>query len=309
MLRPTHGNQCCKLQHTAPDCTGSAAAAHSCMRRTALLAFDPLRRSSRQLGGLVRRRAAADAERSFDFDTDSTALPENFCIIESRDTVKDFATMQLDEISGNIAARRNKIFLLMEEVRRLRIQQKLKGGDDDSGAVSLAPPSDPEPESYLSVLPFLPPLTDKTLSSYYTFYACFVAAVISFGALLAPLLEVKMGVGGTSYLDFVQSLHLPAQLAEVDPIVASFCGGAVGVVSALLVVELNNVEKQQRNRCHYCQGSGYLPCGHCVGSGIDPTSRRACSYCAGTSKVMCTGCLCTGKTLVTEYDRRIDPFE
>ena len=36
---------------------------------------------------------------------------------------------------------------------------------------------------------------------------------------------------------------------QVDPIVASFCGGAVGVVSALLVVELNNVEKQQKNKC------------------------------------------------------------
>lgn len=51
-----------------------------------------------------------------------------------------------------------------------------------------------------------------------------------------------------SYLEFVQSMHLPRQLAQVDPIVASFCGGAVGVLSALLVVEVNNVEKQQKNR-------------------------------------------------------------
>ena len=29
----------------------------------------------------------------------------------------------------NISARRNKIFLLMEEVRRLRIQQRIKGGE------------------------------------------------------------------------------------------------------------------------------------------------------------------------------------
>ncbi len=43
-------------------------------------------------------------------------------------------------------------------------------------------------------------------------------------------------------------MHLPRQLAQVDPIVASFCGGAVGVLSALLVVEVNNVEKQQKNR-------------------------------------------------------------
>jgi hypothetical protein len=44
---------------------------------------------------------------------------------------------------------------------------------------------------------------------------------------------------GTSYIDFIHSLHLPEQLAEVDPIVASFCGGAVGAVSALLVVEVS----------------------------------------------------------------------
>jgi hypothetical protein len=55
---------------------------------------------------------------------------------------------------------------------------------------------DNEPEQYLSALPFLPPLTDKTLNTYYTFYAAFVAAMICFGALLAPLLEVKIGLGG-----------------------------------------------------------------------------------------------------------------
>lgn len=54
---------------------------------------------------------------------------------------------------------------------------------------------------------------------------------------------------GTSYGDFVVALHLPAQLADVDPIVASFCGGAVGVVSCLLVIEVGNVTRQQKNRC------------------------------------------------------------
>ena len=34
--------------------------------------------------------------------------------------------MQLAEIRHNLTARRNRIFLLMEEVRRLRIQQRLK---------------------------------------------------------------------------------------------------------------------------------------------------------------------------------------
>ena len=39
---------------------------------------------------------------------------------------QDFARMQLEEISAAISGRRNKIFLLMEEVRRLRIQQRIK---------------------------------------------------------------------------------------------------------------------------------------------------------------------------------------
>lgn len=46
--------------------------------------------------------------------------------------------------------------------------------------------------------------------------------------------------------------HLPAQLAEVDPIVASFCGGAVGVLSTLMLVEANNSKMQAAHRCIYC---------------------------------------------------------
>ena len=40
----------------------------------------------------------------------------NFCIIEGPETVQDFVQMQLQEIQDNIRSRRNKIFLLMEEV-------------------------------------------------------------------------------------------------------------------------------------------------------------------------------------------------
>jgi hypothetical protein len=109
-------------------------------------------------------------------------------------------------------------------------------------------------------------------------------------------------------MDFVESINLPSQLAKVDPIVASFCGGAVGVLSALLVVEINNIKKQQLTRCLYCQGSGYLMCGNCVGAGLEPGSTSCCGFCAGTGKVMCTSCLCTGKQLATEHDPRIDPF-
>lgn len=46
-------------------------------------------------------------------------LPCSICL-------QDFANMPADEIRVNIANRRDKIFLLMEELRRLRIQQRLK---------------------------------------------------------------------------------------------------------------------------------------------------------------------------------------
>jgi hypothetical protein len=75
-----------------------------------------------------------------------------------------------------------------------------QGGDDAPTAPSNGGAPELE-ESYLSALPFLPPLTNETLNTYYTFYAGFVATVIVFGALLAPLLEVKIGLGG-GCLDF-----------------------------------------------------------------------------------------------------------
>lgn len=103
-------------------------------------------------------------------------------------------------------------------------------------------------------------------------------------------LELKLGLGGTSYEDFIRTMHLPLQLryvpwirrtfmclfrhnflkilivdivllhldlfSQVDPIVASFSGGAVGVISALMLIETNNVEQQEKKRCKYCHGTG-----------------------------------------------------
>ena len=51
-------------------------------------------------------------------------------------------------------------------------------------------------ERYPSVVPLLPPLTDKTIKFYLRFYLSALAIIIVFGGLLAPTLEVKLGVGG-----------------------------------------------------------------------------------------------------------------
>jgi hypothetical protein len=187
----------------------------------------------------------------------------------------------------------------MEEVRRLRIQQRLKGGYPQRSISQQI--SEEVSESHLqSALPFLPELTEANLERYYKAYYATVAGIILFGGFFAPILEVRLGLGGTTYQDFIAGMHLPEQLAVVDPIVASFCGGAVGVLSSLLLVEVKNIQAQQRSRCLYCSGTGYLECGSCSGGG--------CSECSFTGKVMCTSCLCTGKKLATEHDVRADPF-
>lgn len=227
-----------------------------------------------------------------------------FCIIEGRELVKDFAEMQISELEGQIESRRSKIFLLMEEMRRMKILMRVKGGDKETE-------EEIRDQMYDSVVPILkekPFLKEKNVKQYFSTYFWIAVGIIVFGGLVAPTLEVKMGMGGQSYKDFITMMHLPPQLAQVDPIVASFCGGAIGVLSAFLIVDANYIKDQRRNRCYYCQGTGYLSCGSCVGSGAMEAGGR-CSLCSGSGKVMCTNCFCTGKHLVTEHDPRIDPFD
>lgn len=59
-------------------------------------------------------------------------------------------------------------------------------------------PSTPHPqqEEYPSSIPFFPPITEKTIKLYTRLYAVTVAGIIAFGGLVAPVLEVKLGVGG-----------------------------------------------------------------------------------------------------------------
>ncbi|XP_015880288.3 protein ORANGE-LIKE, chloroplastic [Ziziphus jujuba] len=250
-------------------------------------------------------------------------IPSNFCIIEGPETVQDFVQMQSQEIEDNIRSRRNKIFLLMEEVRRLRIQQRLKGikvideaGEEDPNEMPDIPSS----------IPFLNHMTPRELKKLYLTSLSFVSGIIVFGGLIAPTLELKLGLGGTSYEDFIRNMHLPMQLSQVDPIVASFSGGAVGVISALMIIEANNVEQQEKKRCKYCLGTGYLACARCSASGvcmsINPISvasasdhplrvgtTQRCPNCSGAGKVMCPTCLCTGTMMASEHDPRIDPFD
>lgn len=72
--------------------------------------FNPLHLVSRAHQRSWKLQAAQPSNRSEDdgefFRTsESVALPDNFCIIEDRSTVKDFASLQLDEIADGIQVR------------------------------------------------------------------------------------------------------------------------------------------------------------------------------------------------------------
>lgn len=73
---------------------------------------------------------------------------------------------------------RNKIFLLMEELRRLKIQQKVKQEELTSAAGQPAALSSKDEdltlvtdEQFKSALPFMPPISERTLNQYIAFFA------------------------------------------------------------------------------------------------------------------------------------------
>ena len=75
---------------------------------------------------------------------------------------------------------------------------------------------------YPSVVPFLPPLTDATIRDYFTFYLSAVAAIITFGALLAPALELHLGMGGVSKAADIERVHCtPSVQTEVCAVMAT----------------------------------------------------------------------------------------
>ncbi|KVH94534.1 hypothetical protein Ccrd_003399 [Cynara cardunculus var. scolymus] len=203
-------------------------------------------------------------------------IPSNFCIIEGPETVQDFVKMQSKEIQDNIRSRRNKIFLLMEEVRRLRVQQRLK-----NIKLNESSSEDNEMPDIPSSIPFLPSVTPKTLKQLYLTSFSFISGIIVFGGLLAPI---------------------------VDPIVASFSGGAVGVISTLMLLEANNV-MQQEKKSGVCLNIEPISVSNASDRPLRAPTTRRCLSCSGAGKVMCPTCLCTGMVMASEHDHRIDPFD
>ena len=88
--------------------------------------------------------------------------------------VRDFADMTGDELMRNIESRKNKVFIMLEEVRRLRVQAQLREKSADSEI--------PRPaREYPSVVPGFPRLTENTFNDYYIYWGGCVAFMLLFG--------------------------------------------------------------------------------------------------------------------------------
>ena len=183
--------------------------------------------------------------------------------------------MQLDERQDSITVRRNRIFLLMEEVRpatTLPLGDKARadaahaagappahpaagedgghhgGGHDEAGvqvgaaAAAAAGATPCTPYCWIHTAPAgtltahrSPAQTETSIKDYYIAFTILVLALIFFGGYIAPMAEVKLGLGcvrsrsrrtatlllnhitrrGTSYAEWVTSVGLPKQLSEV----------------------------------------------------------------------------------------------
>ena len=77
----------------------------------------------------------------------------------------------------------NPVLILTFQVRRLRVQQRIKGlkSDAENGSEE----SDEMPHMPSSI-PFLPPVTKSTLRQLYTTSLSFISGIIVFGGLIAP---------------------------------------------------------------------------------------------------------------------------
>jgi len=93
-------------------------------------------------------------------------------------------------------------------------------------------------------------------------------------------------------------------LAFSQSAINGFIGGSVGVVGTVVSTLIKKGEVKDRLKCLYCNGSGQIVCGHCLGTGtvkLSATESVACSNCEGTGTVVCINCQGSGLSVPDEF--------
>lgn len=87
-----------------------------------------------------------------------------------------------------------------------------------------------------------------------------------------------------------------------------FIGGSVGVVGTVIATMIKKDEVKDRLKCVYCDGSGQILCGHCLGHGVirgmDASGNmisEPCPNCEGTGTVVCINCQGSGLSVPEDF--------
>ena len=75
--------------------------------------------------------------------------------------------------------------------------------------------------------------------------------------------------------------------------VNGFIGGSVGVIGTVIATQIKKGEVQERLKCVYCDGTGEILCGHCLGS-PSSVALKTCDNCEDTGSVVCINCQGSG---------------
>jgi len=94
--------------------------------------------------------------------------------------------------------------------------------------------------------------------------------------------------------------------------VAGFIGGTVGVMGSLSATLRKRDEVKERLKCPYCEGSGQLVCGRCLGAASVKTKdgmTTTCTQCDGTGTVICINCQGTGVSVPEDILQKLGDTE
>jgi len=108
----------------------------------------------------------------------------------------------------------------------------------------------------------------------------------------------------TPWLEIAQGGEVTFSQAAVN----GFIGGSVGVVGTVISTMIKKEEVKDRLKCVYCDGSGQILCGHCLGlryvRGTDAQGAPInvkCPNCEGTGTVVCINCQGSGMSVPEDF--------
>lgn len=95
-----------------------------------------------------------------------------------------------------------------------------------------------------------------------------------------------------------------------------FIGGSVGAIGTVIATMVKKAQVKERLQCPYCDGTGVIACGHCLGSGrlvvanADGTvSYDSCPNCEGTGSVVCINCQGSGLNVPDDFIQALGDSE